>query len=1058
NDEKGFNIELTQSNPRIPLSIRHKGHSEMEMEYCVVLIGVKCQSRGYGFRREGLVDGSVVTSQRGVFKVMDLLSSLESVIAMASTAASSSVDAAAAAAAANRGAVDIPVSNFPFDPSLFSNNSTTTITPPTSSHDTQKNKRNRTRKRNNDNSNNNNQLIIPNHTQIDTSQVSSELIEQSLSPFRVGKNWACRICGREFTRRFNCTTHERTHLDLKERAQFQCRLCPRPLHSDHLQILDQNNTTSHLEPLLLMNEPAAATTTTTMCTTTNQARSNTTATMVLSDQTNPPTAILTSGSIRGISQGIERVPIEQIQDYNPGMEIIFKFDKKWACGTCGRIFVRRNNCKAHEATHRDIREHQCSTCSRSFSLTTTETTKTKTRKGKGTKRLKLTSTQSRVLPPQTHAMYIERLRVILGGHSRLRRCAGPQELRTTTKKNFQLLLLPLLTTPSEYGQLMLENSPTEILNRILEHSDPIDVASFARVTRFTYQLIYSEPNRQYLWHELFLNHFDKPDHNILLNHPSTIKNTDDSDNIDWLETLAIRIRLRQILTTNDDILLKERLSKHYPDSTKLLELYQLIFLILNTASSTDSLNVTFLRNILANRSSQFRIIHYPALNHQIQPIFKERISGNDPLVSSAARLHVHYGLTRFDLNGRRARNIARESVYHFKNYTKSNLYGPFMDSQSCTVNWSHLESLSVLVGFNLFQISTNLRSYLNGDDEDNNLLPTVPLDPPQFVMPNQEDEDFSDQITPDFSTRNGNEEIRWPMLDSLNSARPNTQLMHPAYKKKPLLWPYEFNSNDEDLSIPRPPVSLDLDLYDWAGVNGVWTRMVCYLNWRHLTDYNDPNSSPLVLHNYKETVRVMTLKLRVVSIGTPPPLPPSSPPASSASSSSTTTTSTTPPPPHPSTSTSTSTTTATEERTTTPGSTNGNRSDEDPDLGINPHRDHRIPLHVRTDLVDRPPIYFEGTSAYNRGASGCIPGGQRVSTIRGCVSITKDGEVRWTSVSTSEHQDRWASEGIQIGGVRSMWGVLGVWSDVNRNEIEGPESKDRKIVESEKSWNQKDRN
>ncbi|KNF05219.1 hypothetical protein PSTG_01842 [Puccinia striiformis f. sp. tritici PST-78] len=513
---------------------------------------------------------------------MDLLSSLESVIAMASTAASSSVDAAAAAAAANRGAVDIPVSNFPFDPSLFSNNSTTTITPPTSSHDTQKNKRNRTRKRNNDNSNNNNQLIIPNHTQIDTSQVSSELIEQSLSPFRVGKNWACRICGREFTRRFNCTTHERTHLDLKERAQFQCRLCPRPftrrhdlerhihsvhpghpiqretedlnsmplivnhhhhqhqqpqsdfdlhhrssndniiqsslidsrLHSDHLQILDQNNTTSHLEPLLLMNEPAAATTTTTMCTTTNQARSNTTATMVLSDQTNPPTAILTSGSIRGISQGIERVPIEQIQDYNPGMEIIFKFDKKWACGTCGRIFVRRNNCKAHEATHRDIREHQCSTCSRSFSrkhdlerhmsavhpgveysddgrgydlelhhdheeeeeeeeededeededddhtsnqrkrrkqgtsssgsssgssgssgsgsgsdevrtdewtaidpfilsledpskssalVTTTETTKTKTRKGKGTKRLKLTSTQSRVLPPQTHA-------------------------------------------------------------------------------------------------------------------------------------------------------------------------------------------------------------------------------------------------------------------------------------------------------------------------------------------------------------------------------------------------------------------------------------------------------------------------------------------------------------------------------------------------------------------------------------------------------------------------------------------------------------------------------
>ncbi|WAQ88192.1 hypothetical protein PtA15_9A317 [Puccinia triticina] len=71
----------------------------------------------------------------------------------------------------------------------------------------------------------------------------------------------------------------------------------------------------------------------------------------------PATAILASGSIRGVSQTIERISLPQISAHNPAREPIFKVDKKWACGTCGRVFVRRNNCRAHEATHRDIRDH-----------------------------------------------------------------------------------------------------------------------------------------------------------------------------------------------------------------------------------------------------------------------------------------------------------------------------------------------------------------------------------------------------------------------------------------------------------------------------------------------------------------------------------------------------------------------------------------------------------------------------------------------------------------------------------------------------------------------------
>ncbi|EFP82346.1 uncharacterized protein PGTG_08302 [Puccinia graminis f. sp. tritici CRL 75-36-700-3] len=371
--------------------------------------------------------------------------------------------AAAAAAAATTGtatssspARDIPVNPLllttnnnnnnniepiPLDPSLFSTDSTT-----------------------NNNTNNENAIppseriatqieqqqqpsspAISSHGQIGTSNsITAEMIEQSLTPFRVGKNWACRICGRQFTRRFNCTTHERTHLDLKERAQFQCRLCERAftrrhdlerhVHSVHpghtvqrdsdgtspliisqsdqnifdlsalnqaqISSLDHHHHHHHLNQteiprsnsddnrfdrtsdhvrILMIEQPSGSQTDLVKSTTlmshspsspssvTATALQPSTTTMALSDQTNPPTAILTSGSIRGISQGIERVPLDQITEFNPNQEPIFKFDKKWACGTCGRIFVRRNNCKAHEATHRDIREHQCPTCSRSFS-------------------------------------------------------------------------------------------------------------------------------------------------------------------------------------------------------------------------------------------------------------------------------------------------------------------------------------------------------------------------------------------------------------------------------------------------------------------------------------------------------------------------------------------------------------------------------------------------------------------------------------------------------------------------------------------------------------------
>ncbi|VUC25352.1 unnamed protein product [Clonostachys rosea] len=59
------------------------------------------------------------------------------------------------------------------------------------------------------------------------------------------------------------------------------------------------------------------------------------------------------------------------------------------------------------------------------------------------------------------------------------------------------------------------------------------------------------------------------------------------------------------------------------------------------------------------------------------------------------------------------------------------------------------------------------------------------------------------------------------------------------------------------------------------------------------------------------------------------------------------------------------------------------------------------------------------------------------STLTGSVRLTKEGEVRWSSVSAFDGQERWRSEGVQIGGVQSARGVVGTWFDSDY-DIHGP--------------------
>ncbi|KAJ4420793.1 hypothetical protein N0V85_000460 [Neurospora sp. IMI 360204] len=77
-----------------------------------------------------------------------------------------------------------------------------------------------------------------------------------------------------------------------------------------------------------------------------------------------------------------------------------------------------------------------------------------------------------------------------------------------------------------------------------------------------------------------------------------------------------------------------------------------------------------------------------------------------------------------------------------------------------------------------------------------------------------------------------------------------------------------------------------------------------------------------------------------------------------------------------------------------------------------------------------PIVHWKG---YARSFDGS-PGEARLTWgLRGVVQMTPEGEVRWTTSSLYDGEERWRSEGIQIGGIKSARGVIGNWFDKDYN-------------------------
>ncbi|KAJ7293173.1 hypothetical protein C8J57DRAFT_1161663 [Mycena rebaudengoi] len=95
-------------------------------------------------------------------------------------------------------------------------------------------------------------------------------------------------------------------------------------------------------------------------------------------------------------------------------------------------------------------------------------------------------------------------------------------------------------------------------------------------------------------------------------------------------------------------------------------------------------------------------------------------------------------------------------------------------------------------------------------------------------------------------------------------------------------WRPEKSEEDEDASGTPPPVDKgkgkatdgEIDGWDWAGVEGEWRRVVCWLDYRDLLMHNVGNPpTGFGTEDLQETIRIFPMTLRI-SRYSPPPRPP----------------------------------------------------------------------------------------------------------------------------------------------------------------------------------------
>ena len=183
--------------------------------------------------------------------------------------------------------------------------------------------------------------------------------------------------------------------------------------------------------------------------------------------------------------------------------------------------------------------------------------------------------------------------------------------------------------------------------------------------------------------------------------------------------------------------------------------------------------------------------------------------------------------------------------------------------------------------------------------------------------------------------------------------------------------PHSFVS--PSFTIPREP-RLPLEAQDPYNITGTWRRIVCFLDYNDLYDFNFrspiPDDQPRQPLDRDEAFRLINMQLEIAKIRPP---------------------------------------------------------GEDDGQGLPVVEFKGMSAAVR-------PSWDPHANAKIRGKHSPLPAPIAFflttdCSVKGLVRLTPEGEVRWTSWSIFHGEERWRSEGIQIGGPQSGRGVLGTWFD-----------------------------
>ncbi|PVI02790.1 hypothetical protein DM02DRAFT_612768 [Periconia macrospinosa] len=247
----------------------------------------------------------------------------------------------------------------------------------------------------------------------------------------------------------------------------------------------------------------------------------------------------------------------------------------------------------------------------------------------------------------------------------------------------------------------------ELLDLILSHLHPRDIASFARTCR--HAALFVHPQNRSLWKSAFLQIFDHPKHAWEDMVPTArAANRHREAQWDWHHELRRRMIAFNLVCELDHATLLKAIEQVV---TTLLDVEQTAaYTEKDPSGNPQSLNLIFLTRLQRQSPNFDSIIHdyhrdinscslpMEFLTESDRPLTRSMMLGRRVTIPTwASQFHVIHGPTKRELDSVVSKAAARAIVYDWNVTGPAAEYGPFNRDSSGTVNWQTVEAISSLM-------------------------------------------------------------------------------------------------------------------------------------------------------------------------------------------------------------------------------------------------------------------------------------------------------------------------------------------------------------------------